>query len=114
MERIHSLSRNGRRGVALRCRSAQGSRAPPLIALQLLLHHQQLGLELVALLEHVPQLLESEAWSVGICQVNHHFVRSQVYLQEKMLVTYPVSLVRMDSPPQKGKFCFVTPGSPVR
>ena len=55
-----------------------------------LLHQQQLGLELVALLQHVPQLLEGEARAVGISQVNHHLVWPQVYLQEKTsLMQFP-------------------------
>ena len=58
--------------------------SPPPVALQFLLHQQQLRLELVSLLQHLPQLLQSEAGTVGVCQIHYHLVRSQVYLKDNI------------------------------
>lgn len=52
----------------------------PLVQLQLLLGHHELGLQLVPLLQNLLQLLHGEPRSVRVCQVYHQLVGSRCLL----------------------------------
>lgn len=47
-------------------------RSPWAVMVQLILHLHQTRLELVAFHQHLAQLLQGEAWPVGVLQVNDH------------------------------------------